>query len=153
MFKSATKSKFYISIIFYLDSGASDFAEVSKFWTGLHRPSGDLDWVGSVFPVSGFPPEGLGNLETEPKIVQNWSGTAPKPIPNRHQTFVPLLSEFLSILVPQTSTKHHQTRLPAQRWHSRRSLEAPKGSKSAKKPEIWFSSTGWVDRRCELMTV
>ena len=49
LLKSAVKSKFYISIIFYLDSGASDFAEVSKFWTGLHRPSGDLDWVGSIW--------------------------------------------------------------------------------------------------------
>ena len=49
MFESAAESKFYISPIFYLDSGASDFAEVSKIWTGLHRPSGDLDWVGPIW--------------------------------------------------------------------------------------------------------
>ena len=44
MFGSAAESKSYIPIIFYLDSGAPDFAEVSKFCTGLRRLG--LVWTG-----------------------------------------------------------------------------------------------------------
>ena len=51
LLESAAKLKFHVSTIFYSDSGSSDFAEVSKFWTGLRRLGVSLDWVESIWVV------------------------------------------------------------------------------------------------------